>query len=276
MEVVTGVVRDVADALVALDGIRAVSLGGSRALGMDDAASDTDLYAWYRGPLVGSRLRQQALHSLADDSVHPFDAFGPEDHWHSDGRPFEVVYVDLDDIHAQITRARSDGLDGEVCATAFLHTAYASVPIADPYAELDRLHADLTTFPEATRAIQLLRLPVVANEFASQLRGAQSRQDWPMVVRRRAGLLDVTVSLLFALNRRYHPGEKRLLAHVASCDVRPIDMDDRLRTACVAAPDDPSLAEQYLSLITEIVALSDARSSSATPRGEPQDPASSW
>ena len=58
MEVVTGVLRDVANALIALDGIRAVSLGGSRVLGMDDAGSDTDLYAWYRGPLVGAGVRQ--------------------------------------------------------------------------------------------------------------------------------------------------------------------------------------------------------------------------
>ena len=276
MEVVTGVLRDVANALIALDGIRAVSLGGSRALGMDDAGSDTDLYAWYRGPLVGAGVRQQALAGLADDVVVPFDAFGPEDHWHFDGRPFEVVYVDLDDIHAQISRARSVGLDAEVCATAFLHTAYASVPITDPYDELDRLHTDLTTFPEATRAVQLLRLPVMADEFASQLRGAQSRKDWPMVVRRTGGLLDVTVSLLFALNRRYHPGEKRLLAHVASCDVRPINMADRLRAACLAAPDDRSLAEQFVSLIAEIVALDEVGSSSARPRARAQDPASSW
>ncbi len=270
---VTGVVRDVANALIGLDGIRAVSLGGSRALGMDDASSDTDLYAWYRGPLMGAAVRHQALADLADDVVVPFDAFGPEDHWRSDGRPFEVVYVDLDDIHAQISRARSVGLDGEVCATAFLHTAHASVPIADPFAELDRLHSDLASFPEATRTVQLLQLPVMAGEFASQLRGAQARQDWPMVVRRTAGLLDVTVSLLFALNRRYHPGEKRLLAHVASCEVRPPNVADRLRTACVTAPDDPSLAEQFVSLIAEIVALDEAGSSSAA-QGSAQEPAS--
>jgi hypothetical protein len=268
---VTGTVRDVANALIGLAGIRAVSLGGSRALGMDDASSDTDLYAWYRGTLVGAAVRQQALADLADDVVVPFDAFGPEDHWHSDRRPFEVVYVDLDVIHAQISRARSVGLDGEVCATAFLHTAYAGVPIADPYAELDRLQTDLASFPEATRTTQLLQLPVMAGEFASQLRGAQARQDWPMVVRRTAGLLDVTVSLLFALNRRYHPGEKRLLAHVASCEVRPPNVADRLRTACLTAPNDPSLAEQFVSLIAEIVALYEAGSSSAA-QGRAQEP----
>ena len=37
----------VAAALIALPGIHAVSLGGSRAVGLTDRASDTDLYAWY-------------------------------------------------------------------------------------------------------------------------------------------------------------------------------------------------------------------------------------
>jgi hypothetical protein len=268
---VTGTVRDVANALIGLAGIRAVSLGGSRAVGMDDASSDTDLYAWYRGTLVGAAVRQQTLADLADDEIRSFEVFGPEDHWHVDGRLVEVVYLDLAEIERQTARARSEGLAGEVCATAFLHTAYASVLVEDPYGDLVGLQSDLATYPEATRDRQLAELPVMAGEFASQLRTAQAREDWPMVVRRRAGLLDVAVSLLFALNRRYHPGEKRLLAHVASCEVRPPNVADRLRTACLTAPNDPSLAEQFVSLIAEIVALDEAGSSSAA-QGRAQEP----
>jgi hypothetical protein len=152
MDLLTEVDRAIASALIGLNGIRAVSIGGSRAVGMDDSASDTDLYAWQRGPLVAAALRQEELAGLADDGVTSFEVFGPEDHFHVDGRLVEVVHLDLDEIEGQVRRARTEGLGGEVCATAFLHTAYASVPIPDPYAELDRLHADLTTFPEATRA----------------------------------------------------------------------------------------------------------------------------
>src|SRR5450631_93222 len=46
--------------------------------------------------------------------------------------------------------------DGEVCATAFLHTACASVPVADPYAELGWLHNDLTTRGGRSGTSQLL------------------------------------------------------------------------------------------------------------------------
>lgn len=255
-DAVTDADRGVAAALVALPGVRAVSLGGSRALGLTDPRSDTDLYAWYRGSLSGAALRQAALAHCADDEVLSFDVFGPEDHWHQDGSLVEVVYLDLDEIEGLATRARTEGLSGEVCATAFLHTAYASVPIEDPYDDLARLRSELATYPEATRVRQLAELPVMAEEFASQLRTAQARQDWPMVARRRAGLLDVAVSLVFALNRRYHPGEKRLLVLVERCAVRPEGMVERLRSVCLADPDDPTLSGQFMDLIGEVVALS--------------------
>lgn len=255
MDGVTEADREAATALLALPGIRAVSLGGSRALGLTDHRSDTDLYAWYRGVLAPADRRRVVLAYLADDDVRSFDVFGPEDHWHVDGRLVEVVYLDLDEIERQVARARTEGLAGEVCATAFLHTAYASEPVADPYADLDSLRGDLDTYPEATRDRQLAELPVMAEEFVSQLRTAQAREDWPMVVRRRAGLLDVTVSLVFALNRRYHPGEKRLLVHVGQCAVEPERLVQRLRSASLADPDDPTLGARFTGLIAEVVAL---------------------
>lgn len=252
---VTDADRAIAVALVSLPGIRAVSLGGSRAVDLTDRASDTDLYAWYRGAVAPADLRGATLAGLADDEVRSFDVFGPEDHWHVDGHLVEVVYLDLDVIDQQSSRARVEGLPGEVCATAFLHTAYASLPVDDPYGELERLRGELATYPEATRDRQLAELPVMADEFASQLRTAQYREDWAMVVRRRAGLLDVTVSLVFALNRRYHPGEKRLLVHTATCERRPERLEQRLRAATLADADDPALATRFMSLIAEIVAL---------------------
>jgi hypothetical protein len=252
---VTDADRAVAAALLALPDIRAVSLGGSRALGLTDRASDTDLYAWYRGALTPADRRRAALSGLADDEIRSFEVFGPEDHWHVDGELVEVVYLDLDEIERQAARARTEGLAGEVCATAFLHTAYASVLVDDPHGDLVRLQSDLATYPEATRDRQRDELPIMADEFASQLRTAQAREDWPMVVRRRAGLLDVTVSLVFALNRRYHPGEKRLLAHVGQCAVLPDRLVQRLRSACLADPDDPGLATRFIALIAEVVAL---------------------
>jgi hypothetical protein len=252
---VTGADRAIAGALVSLPGIRAVSLGGSRAVDLMDRASDTDLYAWYRGGVAPPELRQATLANLADDEVRSFDVFGPEDHWHVDGQLVEVVYLDLDVIEQQSSRARTEGLSGEVCATAFLNTAYASLPVDDSYGELSRLRSELATYPEATRARQLAELPVMADEFASQLRTAQYREDWPMVARRRAALLDVTVSLVFALNRRYHPGEKRLLVHTGQCALQPDRMVPRLRSACLADPDDPALATRFIGLIAEVVAL---------------------
>lgn len=247
--------RAVASALIGLDGIAALSLGGSRAVGVDDAGSDTDLYAWFRGPLVGAGTRRRMLGPLADGAVESFDVFGPEDHFAVRGRPVEVVYLDLATIDEQVERAGLDGLAAEVCATAFLHTAYVGIPVVDPHGELARLRVALATYPEATRERQFTELPQLAAEFAAQLVKAQSRGDWPMVLRRRAGLVDVVASLVLALNRRYHPGEKRLLFHLAQCDRRPEALSGRLRQACLSRAEDPGLAPGLLDLVWETAAL---------------------
>ena len=248
--------RALAAALIGLPSVRAVSLGGSRALGLADATSDTDLYAWFEAPLDASALRQAAIAGLADGgAVALFDQFGPEDKFAIDGRLVEIVYLDLADINASIEAATTVGLDGEVCATAFLHTAARGVPLADPDGALAGLRDTLQTYPEATRAAQFANLPPMAEEFGSQLRGAQRRGDVLMVARRRAALIDVVASLTFALNRRYHPGEKRLAVHLDACALRPDGLVERLQRAATLPADDPALPTAFESLIAELVAL---------------------
>lgn len=247
--------RALASALLTLPEVIAVSLGGSRALGTDDEASDTDLYAWYRGTPPPAEARGAALRPLADGVIHSSDLFGPEDHFAVAGRLTEVVHLDLDALTEQARVARTEGLGGDVCATAFLHTAFAGIVVADPSGALGRFQADLAHYPEATRERQLRDLPQLADEYASQLTKAQLRGDWPMVVRRRAALVDVLASVVFAVNRRYHPGEKRLLAHLAAAPVRPDDLTGRLETACLAPAEDLELAPLLVGLIGETVAL---------------------
>lgn len=105
--------RALAAALIGLPSVRAVSLGGSRALGLADATSDTDLYAWFEAPLDAPALRQAAIAGLADGgAVALFDQFGPEDKFAIDGRLVEIVYLDLADINASIEAARPSGSMG--------------------------------------------------------------------------------------------------------------------------------------------------------------------
>src|SRR6186997_1658644 len=71
-------------ALADLPGVAAISLGGSTAAGLADAASDLDVYVFYHQPLAASADRAARLRALADVGSLEVGilTFGLEDHLH--------------------------------------------------------------------------------------------------------------------------------------------------------------------------------------------------
>jgi hypothetical protein len=68
----------------------------------------------------------------------------------------------------------------------------------------------------------------------------------------------VFFNLLFALNRRYHPGEKRLLIHGERCPLRPDDMLARWSHAARLPADNPQLARTLEGLMDDLSTLIEA------------------
>lgn len=96
------------DALAAARGVRAVVLGGSRALGADDPASDWDIGLYYRGDLDCGPL-------AAFGTVHPPGTWGRVMNggaWLSiDGMKVDVLLRDLDFVDRCAARARDGDYD---------------------------------------------------------------------------------------------------------------------------------------------------------------------
>lgn len=167
-----------ATALIGLEGVVAVLLGGSRATGTADHASESDLYAFYRKPLPAARARAAALAGLADRAeIRVESAWGPEDHLSVGGRPVEVVYLDVDALVETVDVAFSEGLGDEGFATAFLHTVHAGVLLRDPDGVLTAVRERLATYPEPTvlptdhtaRWLDVCRLSADAPELSVRL-----------------------------------------------------------------------------------------------------------
>lgn len=244
----------VADALVALPGVRAVFLGGSRATGTADDSSDTDLYALCR-PVPDADAAATALRPLADDGhITRVTTWGAEDHFRVAGRLVEIVHLDADAL--AVDAFYDPGVAPTGYTTAFLHTLALGVPLADPNGELAALQDRLRTYPEATRARILAEVPAELAEYLSQLRKAQGRADWTSVTHRRAAAQTAWFDLCFALNRRLHPGEKRMLTHLADCPVVPADAVARWAQASLLPADDPALPDVLGELASELVSLS--------------------
>lgn len=253
--------RGLAEALRGLPGLAAVTLGGSAVFGMADAASDLDLHIYWRAPLAPAPARAALLERLADPGslVAGVETWGLEDHLRLGGRPVELVYVALDDLLALAERAYGPGLVDEGFVTAPLAYAAAGLVLLDQTGELGALRARLAAgYPEPTRRALVRDNPARLRAYLAQLRTAQARGDLLYVQHRRYSLQMVFFNLLFALNRTYHPGEKRLHRHGERCPLRPRDQTARWMQITRLPADDPALAARLEELVDDLLELVEA------------------
>jgi hypothetical protein len=156
---------ELAERLVAVDGVVAVLLGGSRARGDHTGESDTDLGVYYRPPLdvAGLRSLARAVAEPGAEVTEP-GAWGP---WVDGGAWLRVgghavdwIYRDVD----RVRRAWSDAVAGR-CGfhqqvghpMGFLDVAYAGevalgVVLADPTGEVSALRRAAREYPPALRS----------------------------------------------------------------------------------------------------------------------------
>ncbi|MDT7614602.1 MAG: hypothetical protein QOF00_2049 [Pseudonocardiales bacterium] len=152
--------REVAAALVAVDGVVGVMSGGSRARGDHVPESDADLGVYYRPSLDVAALRALARELAGPDAeVTEPGAWGE---WvdggawlRVDGTAVDWIYRDLDRVHAAWRDARRGRHAWYVQVghpLGFLDVAYAGevalgVVLADPSGELTALHRDTRMYP---------------------------------------------------------------------------------------------------------------------------------
>jgi Domain of unknown function (DUF4037) len=248
-------------AVADLPGFAAISLGGSAATGLADNASDLDLHVYWRAPLAAPAERAARLVQVADAGSVEVNilSWGLEDHLRVGGRLAELIYVPLDELCAESERAYGEGLISEGYTTARLFYVANGQPLHDPAGELSALRERLLAeYPEPTRRLLLQHHPALLRVYLDNLRLAQSRGDLLAVQHRCYTIGMIFFNLLFALNRRYHPGEKRLLIHGERCQLRPAGLAARWTHVTRLAADDPELAETLAGLIDDLCSLIEA------------------
>lgn len=249
--------QQVAEAAIGIPGVIAVSLGGSLANDLADEQSDIDLHVYWRAPLAATAERAVCLAAVADPGtiVREVGDWGLEDHLVVGGRLAELVYVELGDLWVEVERAYGEGLAGEGFTTAVLTFAAQGRPLLDPQGELAALRARLVTYPEPTRARVLGSHPRLLHAYLGQFRKAQGRHDLLFAQHRRYTIQMVFFNLLFALNRRFHPGEKRLLVHSERCSLRPARLAERWSEIALRPVDDMVVADMLEELVDELCEL---------------------
>lgn len=204
--------------------VSAITLGGSRAASRHDLESDHDIEVF-----VTSEVPTELRRALADrfDPQPELDNrwFGTSDEWidRTTGTAIDIAYFDRDafehDIRAVIERHRPRlGY-----TTAFWYTLRHAEPVFDRDGWLASMRTLAgTPYPDSLRwSIVAWNHPLLRSVHASwrnQIALAVQRDDPVSINHRTAALLASVFDILFALARTLHPGEKRLLDHLAGLD----------------------------------------------------------
>ncbi|MGH2608636.1 MAG: nucleotidyltransferase domain-containing protein [Tepidiformaceae bacterium] len=228
----------IAARLVAIEGVAAVALGGSRARGTAAAGSDVDLGVFYH---ARHPPRVEALAALAaelDDErrlglATGFGEWGP---WVNGGAWLQVDGIAVDWLYREIGRV-TDVIEscrrGEVTCDyylghphgfhnhIYLGEVHYSLPLADPGNALSALKVLVAHYPSEMRARIVSQYLYDARFMLEAGRKSAARGD----VMHAAGCLfrvvAALVQVLYALNQRYFVNEKESVAEIERMAMRP-------------------------------------------------------
>ena len=107
-----------------------------------------------------------------------------------------------------------------------------------------------TRYPsELIQAVVAKNFPVlgpIISSYEDQIDSAFARQDIVSLIHRTAAWLASYFDIVFAVNRQYHPGEKRLLAQAARLPTSPANMVDDLTRVCATVSDFQNCVADHL------------------------------
>ena len=232
--------RQIAARFSGLPSVEAVALAGSTTTGAADPQSDYDLYVYSRQP-VEAAFRDRLLRPKAKRLELHRTFWEEEDAWREpDGTEVQIMYRTCAWTEGELS-ARLERHEASLgYTTATCYNLERSRPLWDRSGWFAGVQARVRAgYPEGlARAIVRKNLPVlgsIISSYEQQIRAAFLRQDVVSLNHRVAAWLASYFDVLFAANRRFHPGEKRLLAHLERLPGAPESALEDIRAVCFGA-----------------------------------------
>jgi hypothetical protein len=243
--------KQIADFFALLPQVEAIALAGSRGSGSgaSDGASDIDLYVYTRGEItLEDRISIVEQTGGASRSNLNLNYWGPGDEWFNapTGIEIDIVYFDAAWMEDQISRVVESHQASMGYTTCFWHTIHQSIVFFDPHDWLAKLQRRChVEYPESLRQnIVILNHPLLRNiipSYAFQIEKAVKRRDFVSINHRLAALFASYFDILFAVNRKLHPGEKRMLEFaVNNCNILPVNMEAEIDSILLLKAEDIS------------------------------------
>lgn len=197
--------------------IEAIALGGSRAGTAFDTKSDYDVYLYCTAP-VPEDLRRELLRKYCSYLEINNQFWETEDNCTlNNGIDIDILYRNLDDFTADVASVVEHCQARNGYTTCMWHNLLTCQILLDRNGRLAaakqrfdvpypaRLKANIIT-----RNMKLLQGTLPA--YDGQIRKAASRSDLVSVCHRTAAFMESYFDILWALNEKTHPGEKRLVS----------------------------------------------------------------
>lgn len=220
--------------LSALPQVEAIALGGSRAGIHFDEASDYDVYLYCTAPVPeeGRRAILEKYCSYMEIGNHFWEY---EDNCTlKNGIDIDILYRNLDNFTGELADVVENCHGRGGYTTCMWHNLLTCKIICDKTGRLAAAKQRFQVpYPAAlredivSRNWQLLRTAMPAYEL--QINKAVKRGDLVSVNHRVSAFMESYFDLLFALNEKTHPGEKRLMQLCReSCPVLPEQFEENL------------------------------------------------
>ena len=215
--------------------VEAIALGGSRATGRDDEASDYDVYV-YITDSIPERDRRAILDRYCQ-CMEIGNSFWEleDDVTLKDGIDMDIIYRKLPEFEAMVSSVVMDCTAWNGYTTCMWHNLITSKVVLDKHGHLTRLQETYRIpYPQKLKeniiSNNMKLLSGMLPSFDMQIKKAENRGDLVSVNHRVTEFLASYFDVLFALNEMTHPGEKRMQSICsAECKILPENFDANLK-----------------------------------------------
>lgn len=221
--------------LSALPQVEAIALGGSRAGTNFDAKSDYDVYLYCTAP-VPDALRREILPKYCGYMEIGNHFWETEDNCTLlDGVDIDILYRNLEDFIRDVASVVEEHFPRNGYTTCMWHNLLTCKIIYDRDGRLAAAKQRFSV-PYPTR----LRENIISQNrkllqgylpsYDRQIRKAASRNDTVSLCHRTAAFMESYFDILWALNEKTHPGEKRLVSLcLAQCTILPEHFEENIQ-----------------------------------------------
>lgn len=220
--------------LADLQEVEAIALGGSRAGNVYDEKSDYDVYVYVNSP-INEDIRKRLLSKYCSCMEIGNHFWEYEDNCTlNNGIDIDILYRDMESFMADIENVVIKCLPHNAYTTCMWHNLLTCRIMYDKEGKLTAYRNKYNIpYPRRLKKNiiehQLKLIDSAMPAYPVQIRKAVLRNDTVSINHRTTEFLASYFDLIFAVNEKTHPGEKRLIDICKrECEILPSDFEENL------------------------------------------------